>query len=235
MRFLTMLTVLLCLSGTSIANNPESVTSSTALRYDPGLDTVVSQFPSATWQAKSASSSWGSEIVDGIPAEFSGMEFIEVTLFCAQWRYQGGGWEYVTPDALVITVYDGVCPPGMEADMVFTIPWGELGTELVFSSETLFVYACTATLPEAVTITETMSIGGYVSISWGQDAPFNGLVEAPQVRDCAAYWDFAGFGYPRWTAMAWPTGVGLDLAYVLGSPQVANESVSWGTIKSLYR
>ncbi len=229
MRFLTMLTVLLCLSGTSIANNPESVTSSTALSYDPGPDTVVSQLPSATWMAQSASSGWESEIVDGIPAEFSGMDFVDVTLFCAQW----GGSEYVTPDALTITVYDGVCPPEMEADMVFTIPWGELETELVFS-ESMYVYACTATLPAAITITETMSIGGYVSISWGQDSPFNGLVEAPQVNGCAAYWDFASFGYPRWSPMQWP-GTGLDLAYILGSAPVANEPVSWGTIKSLYR
>jgi len=236
MRFLTMLTVLLCLSGTSIANNPESVTSSTALSYDPGRDTVVSQIPSATWRAQSASSSWESQIVDGIPAEFSGMDFIDVTLFCAQWSYgqELNGSEYVTPDALVITIYDGVCPPEMEADMVFTIPWGELETELVFSGSLLYVYACTATLPEAITITETMSIGGYVSISWGQDPPFNGLVEAPQVNDCAAYWDFYNFGYPRWSPMEW-IGRDIDLAYILGSAQVANEPVSWGTIKSLYR
>ena len=87
---------------------------------------------------------------------------------------------------------------------------------------------------EAITITETMSIGGYVNISWGQDPPFNGLVEAPQVNDCAAYWDFSIFGYPRWSPMEW-YGTGLDLAYILGSAPVANEPVSWGTIKSLYR
>jgi hypothetical protein len=233
MRFLTMLFFMSCISGTSIANSPESVSSSNSFSYDPGPGVVVSQDPASSWKAQSATSSNGSEIADGIPTEFSGMDFSRVTLFCAQWVYDQE-LEYVTPDALVISIYNGVCAPEMDADKVFTIPWGELETELVHPGSSLFVYACTATLPEAITITPTMSIGGYVQISWGQVAPFNGLVEASQVNDCPAYWDLPSFGYPRWSPMQWPQS-SLDLAYVLSNPIVANESLSWGTVKSLYR
>lgn len=231
MRIFIMLIVLSCFFSTAMAGNPESVTLSTPISYDPDRAAFYSQLPSAEYMAHNASSAFGSEIADNIPDGFSGVEFTQITLFLVQWD----GTEFVAPDGLTFTVYDEACPPGMEADMVFEIPWSELETELLSSGST-FVYACTATLPEAITITEAMSVGGYVNTPWETDAPFNGLAEAPlqESLDCAAYWDFALGGYDRWTPMVW-YGYGVDLAYVLGSPTVASEPASWGTIKSLYR
>ena len=202
------------------------------MKYTPARDAFYSQVPSVYWGANNASTGFDSELADDIPAGFAGMEITAVTLFHAQWS---GG--YTAPDALIINFYDAACPPTMDPATTFVIPWGELETEMVYE-DAWFVNACTATLPEAVTITETMSIGGVIDNPWGDVAPYNGLCFTDDyvVAGCGeAYWAGEFWGFPRWSPLSAYSGVELDLAYTLISEPVSNETSTWGALKSLYR
>ena len=232
MRIVTLLIVLLSLAGVATAENPEFKTSTDPFNFSPDREAFYSQLPATSWGALNASSGFEAEMADDIPATFAGMEFNEVTFFHAQW----GGVDFVAPDALVVTVYDEACPPGMDPSTVFVVPYAELETELLYS-DSWYVYACKAILPAMVTITDAMSIGAYLDNPWGIDPPYNGLcyTDEAMVAGCDAYRDGAYWGWDRWTSMTEYFGYGVDLAYVLGTGTVANEPASWGTIKSLYR
>ena len=89
-----------------------------------------------------------------------------------QWAHA----DWVDPVGVIISFYDGTCPPPMAAAVVCTVGWGELATELVdWSPPTRIVYSAIAALPFPVTIDAGMSIGAQVITDWGQFPPYTGL------------------------------------------------------------
>jgi len=100
-----------------------------------------------------------------------------------------------------------------------------------------YVYACTATLPSPVTITESLSMGWVVDNSWGEVAPYNGIsyTAIQDVAGCEGYRDGDYWGDPRWTPLSEYFGDIADMAYALGYNTVSSEASPWDKIKSMYR
>lgn len=187
----------------------------------------------------SASTSHSSEVADDVPQALAGMSAGRIRLYAAEWL---AAW--INPEALVINVYDGQCPPLLDASASYTIPWEELTTELVLEQSPRTVYMVDAMLDPPFAITSNTSIGVYCVNGWPEQ-PYTGvcLTEPDDVYGCGqAYWFYPGGGYPGWTPMSVGIGYEADLAYSLWEPDTGipdgepgSVVTTWGVVKELYR
>ena len=195
-------------------------------------DAIYCQQFHSGWNAGNASSGFGSEMADDIPAALAGSEVGGVTFYVAQW---GAGWQDFT--GFIVNFYDNQCPPEQDPAYSFNIPWASLTVTTLYEGGWV-VKQVDAILPESVTLTATMSIGGLVDQNWGQNAPFCGLcfTDDYAINGCGeGYWDGDNWGAPRWTPFSAYWGTQWDLAYCLEGGAVPAEESTWGTIKGLYR
>ncbi len=178
----------------------------------PARDAFYSQPP--MWAGINASDGYDTEIADDIPSFLAGQSFNEVTFYVGQWLAV-----WTDPFGLALDIYFNQCPPGMESDLHYEFPWSELNPELVYhQTGYMTIYEVTASLPSAVTITTSMSVGGYVIIDWGDGAPYCGFcpTEWDVLYGCnELYWDSPTEGAPRWTPLSVATGYFGNLAYGL--------------------
>ncbi|MFC1572307.1 hypothetical protein ACFL6M_01790 [Candidatus Eisenbacteria bacterium] len=122
---------------------------------------------------------------------------------------------------------------GLNASSAFG---SELADDIPSDLAGIEIIAVTATLPEPVMITETLSIGGLVDITYSTE-PYNGLghTELGDSNGCELYVDHEFWGDPRWTSVWEAFGVTMDLAYSLYvDPPVSTETTSWAAVKDLY-
>lgn len=181
-----------------------------------------------------ASTSWNSEVADDVPQALAGGSVGRIRVYVAEWLAV-----WIDPEALVINVYDGQCPPPLGASASYTIPWEELTTELVLEMAPRTVYMVDATLDPPFGITSQTSIGVYCVIAWPEQ-PYTGvcLTVSGDVHGCGeAYWSYPDGGYPPWTQMSVAIGYEVDLAYSLWEPDTGLPEVdvtTWGAVKGLY-
>ena len=234
MRALILFCAAMFVAGAAYAvtdATPDAVYTPTNLTTLP--QAFYCQQPHTTWLAFNASSPYDSELADDIPDEYVGYSISHVTVYHAQWA---GG--YTPPDDIIINFYNAECPPSMDPDMTYTVPYDQCETEMVYQVD-WFVNAITVPIDPCVYISSPMSVGGLVTVGWGQNPPYNGLclTDEYNVVGCGeAYWAGAFWGMPRWTICSAYWGAPLDLAYCLheegGTP---TQSSTWGRVKSLYR
>ena len=185
--------------------------------------------------AVNASTAFESEVADDLPDSLTGRTIGEVTLYITEW----GSSEWVEPVGVVISFYDGECPPPLEAAVVCSFAWSGLATNLVHMNPPMkIVYVATAALPAPVTITTGMSLGAYVVTDWPMQ-PYAGLTltQPDDLHGCGElYWDDATHGAPRWTPLSTVTGIAADLAYCLAEEDTGLQNeISWGRMKNLFR
>jgi hypothetical protein len=166
------------------------------------------------WASANASSGYGSEIADDIPRALEGQNFNVVSFYVSEWLAP-----WTDPQGLVVNIYDDACPPPLAPYRHYEFVWSELGPEQVYYQPGyMTVYMVTATLPETVTITTHMSIGGYVLNDWGDVAPYCGfcLTEFDAGYGCdELFWDDPPNDVIRWTRFYDAFGYHADLAYCL--------------------
>jgi hypothetical protein len=216
--FLSWLSFVLLATGVSAAAEPGLARAPHSWASHPPAqhrtwEVLYAQEPGGL--AANASTGYGSELADDIPSAEAGVEFNTVTLWVAEWL---GAW--TDPQGLVIRIYDQQCPPALSPELVFTFAWDDL--DVVFWNEIpglMTIYQVTAQLPEPVTASANMSIGGYVLNNWGNNPPFCGFLSAgetlPFVGCGPMYWDNSADGFPRWTLFEYGS-YSPDLGYYLG-------------------
>lgn len=157
---------------------------------------------------------YDSELADDIPSAQTGLAFNTVVLWLAEWLAP-----WVDPQGVVVSIYDEQCPPALTPIHSYDVGWGDI--ESVFYHEipgTMVIYEVRVPLPEAVTVTATMSLGAYVINDWGTAAPFCGFLSASGARGTLGcntmYWDNRTEGFPRW-ALFFYSSYYVDLAYCL--------------------
>lgn len=229
MRVATLVLCLLAMAGAAYAEDSSHMFGGGPVNLPDLRDQIYCQQPSGDWNTFNGSTGFGSEQADDIPAAYAGVQVTGVTMWHGQW---GGG--YTAPSGLIVNFYNQVCPPGQTPDVSFNIPWNQMQTQMVYNGS-WFVYQMTATLPNAVTLTSTTSIGGIIDNNWGQNPPYNGLVICATVAGCEQYWDGDYWGVPRWTPASYYFGIYSDLAYCLEGGGVATEPTTWGQVRGLYR
>ena len=185
--------------------------------------------------AVNASTAFASEVADDLPDSLAGRTIGEVTLYITEW----GSSEWVEPVGVVISFYDGECPPPLEAAVVCSFAWSGLATNLVHMNPPMkIVYVARAALPTPVTIAMGMSLGAYVVTDWPMQ-PYAGLTltQPDDLHGCGElYWDDATHGAPRWTPLSTVTGIAADLAYCLAEEGTGLQNeISWGRMKNLFR
>ena len=191
--------------------------------------------PPSFGYAVNASTAYESEVADDLPDSLIGQTVGEVTLYVTEWA----SGEWVEPAGVVISFYDGECPPPLEAAVVCSFAWAGLMTNLEHMNPPVrIVYSATAALPAPVTVTAGMSLGAYVVTDWALE-PYAGLTltEPDELHGCGElYWDDVTHGAPRWTPLSTVTGVAADLAYCLAESGTGlPDERSWGRMKSLFR
>ncbi len=173
----------------------------------------ISYCQPAGWTGINASSGYGSEIADDIPASLTGQSFNTVTLYMGQWLAT-----WIDPQGLAIDIMYEQCAPSVVADLHFEFLWSELSPVFVGQSGSLTYYEVTAVLPTPLTITTNMSLGAYVLNDWGNGAPFCGFsaTQRDDIFGCdEAYWEAPSDGAVRWTSLSAASGFYGDLAYCL--------------------
>lgn len=221
---------LLALATTAMAWSPIMVSAPGPVNLPDVREAIYCQSTSSSWNVGNSSSAFQSEMADDIPNDFVGAQINEVTFYVGQW---GASW--MDPQNLVIDFWDGVCPPGMTPLATFTIPWGDLTVQTVYNGSWT-VKQCTAVLPNYVTLTPDMSLGGFSTTPWGQNPPYCGLTICDQINGCGpGYIAGATWGCPRWSPFSCLFGANYDLAYCIGGAVVPAENTSWGQIRGMYR
>jgi hypothetical protein len=200
------------------------------------VDPLYCQTPSCGFSAN-ASTPFDSEVADDLPDALSGRFIENVTLYVAEWL----DGEWTDPLGLIVSFYDGQCPPSMLPALSCTFQWSDLDVELVeHNPPTRIVYAARAAMPSPVQIMPEMSMGAQVVIDWSF-APYCGFVlTAPDaVSGCGeAYWDDATHGAPRWSTFLESTGLSSDLAYCLTESPTGlptERDITWGLMKALFQ
>ena len=232
MKVATVLFAIVLVATTAWAEDPAGIRSDGPTNLPDVLDAFYCQQPQAGWNAMNASNAFNSEMADDIPNELAGSAVTQVTFYVAQWA---GNWR--DPESFVVNFYDGACPPNMNPTYSFTIPWGQIDAQFVYQGS-WYVKEILVTLPEAVTLTENMSIGGLSNVTWGQNAPYTGLCLTDDyvAYGCGSgYWAGDHWGYPRWTPFSSYFGYPIDLAYCLHGGPIPIDQTSWGQVKALYR
>lgn len=232
MRVVTVLFALAFLATAAWAEDPASVRADGPVNLPDVLEAFYCQQPHSGWSAMNASSPFNSEMADDIPADLAGNDITQVTFYVAIW---GGNWQ--DPQSFTVNFYDGACPPAMNPTVSYTVPWNEIDATFVYQGS-WYVKEIVVTLPDAVTITENMSIGGLSNHGWGQNAPYVGLCLTDDYVyfGCGGgYWAGDYWGLPRWSPFSSYWGFQVDMAYCLSGEATATENTSWGHVKSLYR
>jgi hypothetical protein len=200
-------------------------------------DALYCQEPYYGFSAR-ASTSADAEIADDLPDSLVDREIGAVTFYVAEWLAL---WR--DPVSLVVTFYDAECPPDMVPYLLFEFPWDELETQLEWQYSAQTAYSAVATLPDPVTITEDMSIGGCLVTRWPEQ-PYTGFVMSNinEPAGCGeAYWDAPLYGAPRWIPISDVAALHGDTAFCLWEAATdvpdgdTRGDVSWGRVKGLYR
>jgi hypothetical protein len=230
MRRTLLICYLLTAAGVALAEGPVGTTAP-GPAIVPELRAVYCQSVVGDWPVINASTGLGTEAADEIPGALSGIQIDEVTLYAAEWP--GSMW--LDPSSLVVNFYDGSCPPAQMAVGSFVFDWDDIRTMTVYDDWGLLVKQATVTLPAPLTLGAHMSIGGYVTISWGEEMPWCGLGLTESICGCPCFVDGAYFGCPRWSPVSCMIGVDLDLAYCLSSSlPTPVRTTSWGRIRALF-
>lgn len=229
MRIAALVFCLLALATAAYAEDSSHMFSNVPANAPEVRDNFYCQTVSGTWNAFNASVGFESEMADDIPSEYEGYEVGDVTMYFCEWA---AGWR--DPQSFIINFYNNACPPNMDPDYHFEIPWADCTKTLVYSGS-WYVYEVTAILPTSVFVGPHMSIGGIVGNTWGQNAPYCGLCITDYVSGCGeVYWDGAYWGAPRWTPGSYYFGIYADLAYCLSGGFVPTQETTWGQIRSLF-
>ncbi len=228
MRLALVLLFMVGMVGVAVADTAGFLTNE-PLNLPDVRDAIYCQAPSSGWGAMNASEPFDAEMADDIPADLAGSGISGVTLYMAQW---GGGHQGAT--SVDVNFYFSACPPGMTADLAYTVPWGDITVTNVYAGS-WYVDQLDIPLPEGVTIVNPMSIGWQINNDWGQNPPYCGSTISDAVQGCEGYWAGDYWGYPRWTAISSYYGTPYDMAYCLEGGAVATEETTWGSVKSLYR
>lgn len=172
------------------------------------------QEPHIYLQTFNASTAYASEVADDIPDDFYCTDIIDVVFYVTEW---GGFW--IDPPGVTVNFYNAECPPAQGPYESFYFNWADIEKELIYDSPGSFTcYRVQVYLPYAVHIEYDMSIGFVVETTWGQTAPYAGVVmtnDYDVAGDCEAYWSPEHWGWPRWTAISDYLGTPLDVAYCL--------------------
>jgi hypothetical protein len=232
MRSCLLLSCLLAIAGDGLAVSPRGSIVPGPARVPEVRDAIYCQPIVGDWPFINASTGCGTEAVDEIPGDLAGVQIDEVTMYPAEWP----GMDWVDPSSLVINFYEGGCPPAQVALASFVFDWSDIQLQTVFDDPALRIKQGTVTLPTLLTLGANVSIGGYVTISWGEDIPWCGFALTEAIYGCPCFVDGAYFGCPRWSPVSCMIGVDLDLAYCLGSslPTLVR-TTSWGRIRALFR
>jgi hypothetical protein len=200
---------------------------------DPRCGVFYCQQTSQSWSAANASSGFYSEMADDLPDDFQGGSLTGAVFYVAEW---GAGW--VNPQSFTFEVFNGACPPEMNAVASFTVDWGQLDPVLVYSGDWT-VYQITGYWYNHVYIGAHTTLGGFSNNNWGDSPPYCGLVVCDVVSGCGeGYWSAEYWGAPRWTPLSWYFGYEWDVAYCaigFGTGVVPVNQTSWGRIRSIYR
>ncbi|MDM7916099.1 MAG: hypothetical protein QUU85_12655 [Candidatus Eisenbacteria bacterium] len=188
----------------------------------PGVrDGLYEQLPGINWNAFNASSGFGSELADDIPADLEGRYVGAVVLYVAEWG--SVPWRPFT--SLTVNFYDQSCPPNQVATQSYSVPYDWLNATQVYAGD-WNVYQCTAQLDSPYLLGSTTSMGAVVDQDWGENPPYCGLAVADVVYwGCESQWDGDYFGCPRWTPASYYFGEPVDLAYALDDGGVGDISV----------
>jgi hypothetical protein len=218
--FLLPLLCILALPGLASGTPPLSYSDPDAVFPLPSRDTFYCQNPEYT-MLYNISSGFDAEFADDIPVEWIGNTITSVTLWLGEWWY-GGGPTWTDPLGVRVNFYQESCPPELDPYLTFEVAWDALDKTLVYNSGGSRVYEINVTLSTPVTVGSVMSLGATALIDWGQDEPFTGLCATPMhvsYGACSAYLDGDNWGYERWTALDFFTGIPQDLGYCLtGQP-----------------
>jgi len=230
MKFAALVFGLLLVATAVYAEDSSHMFSTVPANVPEVRDMFYCQTPSAGWNAFNGSSGFASEMADDIPSQYQGQEVCDVTLYVAEW---GGGWS--NPASMIVNFYNQACPPNMTPDYHFDVSWANCTATLLYAGS-WYVYQVDIPLPSSVFVGPTMSIGGIVGNTWGQNAPYCGLCVTDYVSGCGeVYWDGAYWGAPRWTPGSYYFGIYADLAYCIGCMGVPTQNTTWGQIRGLFR
>ncbi len=105
MRIAAIALLLLTVAGGAFAWDSANVTAPGPVNLPEVREAFYCQQPSTSWNANNASVAFSSEMADGIPATYAGMNVTEVTLYVAEW---GGGW--TNPQGMIVNFYNASCP-----------------------------------------------------------------------------------------------------------------------------
>lgn len=214
-------------SGVAIGTAPLSAGQPETQLPPPSRDTFYCQLPDYA-MLYNVSSGFDAEMADDIPIAFAGELVGEVILWLGEW-YSMGGPSWQDPVGVQVSFYHESCPPELDPFRTVEIPWGELNKTLVHDTGGSTIYEIRVALVPALVVEEGMSLGATVLIDWGQSEPFAGLCLTPffvTYGACVAYFDGENWGYQRWTAIDYYSGIPQDLAYCLArDPAAAPEIV----------
>jgi hypothetical protein len=195
----------------------------------PDRTLIHCQDPTDIYSTTNASTGFGSECVDDIPAELDGMYVGQIVVYIGEWG--GSGW--VDPSGIIVNLYNEDCPPNLDPYDTLYFNWddpAQVEYEFVNDTGTSFDLRVTLFLGNMLYIQAPMSIGFVVDNNWGEEPPFCGVDYSPNVHGCGiGYYDHDYWGEPRWTEA-------YDVAYCLDDEGVvAVKNSTWSSVKQLYR
>lgn len=233
MKKLLVVLVATLFVGAALADEMQ-VRTAEQVSYEDSRDTFYCQAYSSWFWATNGSTAFNSEQADDIPDDLVGSEVNQVIAGVCEW---GGNW--IDPAGVYLNIYDGECPPAMDAMTSYYFDWADLSATMIYNDPGWqTVYEVTMNLPTTLVVTESMSLGFVADIYWGQTPPYGGWVMTEDYMwygDCEAYWDGTHWSAPRWTPISGYFGTSGDVAYCLSGDLVPTEDTTWGSIKALYK
>jgi hypothetical protein len=236
--------VALLVAGTAWAGDPIGAVEAQPLQFKSDVpmaapqydqELIWSQDPHIYWWTLNASTPFMSELADDIPDAALPASIWGVGCIALEW---GGYW--MTPGGVILSLYDGGCPPSLNPFWSMYFDWNGpyMETALVYDDPGwMTAYVVSMYMPEPVCVSPRTSLGFMLDIPMGP--PYGGFVMTNDydVYGCGeAYWDGTYWGYPRWGTISGFFGVSADVSYALyGEPgPSATEQTTWGSVKSLY-
>lgn len=223
-RICLLVLAVLLVAVCAYATDPMQSRASQPIAVQPPAYEFYCQPPHMYLWTINASTGFASEAADDIPDDFYGMDIMDVVCYVSEW---GGSW--MDPGGVYINFYDAECPPGMSPVSSFYFDWASLEKVVVYDDPGYFTtYRVRAYLPNPMLIGYDMSIGFQVANTWGDMAPYCGVVmtdEGVVFGDCEGYWDGVYWGFPRWTGLDAATGIPIDVAYCLSDGTGGNAGI----------
>jgi hypothetical protein len=185
-----------------------------------------------------ASTAFGSEFADDIPADLYPYRVYGLIFYAGEWA---GYWQ--NPSGFYINYYFGCCPPGTAPNLSYYYAWdnARMTRQLYYSSPGWFESWEVTQMFEPVGARDPcMSIGFQLDTPWGPTPPYAGVAATDyyDVYGCGqAYWCFEYYGIGRWVTIGSYFGVTADMAYGLigrHEPPSATATSTWGAVKSIY-